>query len=231
MRLTKPHLDIGMFTNDIAAHRRFWSKQLGLRFDHKLELSDNWEQHRYDAHDSVVKVNHLRDPLAPDPRSGYVRLSIRSDRDAGWSGTTPDGDSVELVAPNQHGIVGIAITVASPDPPKMMDFYVNTMEFEALDEHTARCGDSLLFVETGPGGYEGTDFRGAGFRYLTVQIFDADESCAAIVARGGRLGQAPVSFRDVARYGFVCDPDGNWIEISARASLIGANSARRQNET
>ena len=36
-----------------------------------------------------------------------------------------------------------------------------------------------------------------------------------------RLAQAPVSLGQVARYGFVADPDGNWIEISARTSLTG----------
>ena len=95
------------------------------------------------------------------------------------------------------------------------------MEFEAAGPNVARCGDSLLFVEHGDGGTITDDFIGPAFRYLTVQIFDADESCNDIVARGGRLGRAPVSHGDVARYGFVCDPDGNWIEISARTSLTG----------
>jgi lactoylglutathione lyase len=73
----------------------------------------------------------------------------------------------------------------------------------------------------GGGGDDGDDFIGLGFRYLTVQIFDADEACAQIVARGGRLGRPPVTLGTVARYGFVRDPDGNWIEISARTSLTG----------
>jgi len=94
------------------------------------------------------------------------------------------------------------------------------MEFERLDAFTARCGDSLIFVEPGVGGGETEDFIGQGFRYLTVQIFDADQACQDIVQRGGRLARAPVSFGDIARYGFVKDPDGNWIEISARNSLI-----------
>jgi lactoylglutathione lyase len=79
----------------------------------------------------------------------------------------------------------------------------------------------LLFVEKGPGGEWHPDFIARGWRYLTVQIFDADQACAGIVARGGKLAQAPVSFGQVARYGFVADPDGNWIEISARTSLTG----------
>lgn len=221
MRLAKPHLDIGLFTNDIASQRSFWSDTVGLRLDHELNLGNGWVQHRYDAHDSVIKVNHIPDPLAPQPPSGYTGLTIaRADR-PGWQGRHPDGDRVRLVAPGTDGVVGIGITVSTPDPARMMDFYLGAMEFERADANTARCGDSLLFVEEGPGGSDGDDFIGPAFRYLTVQIFDADESCEQIVARGGRLGRAPVTHGEVARYGFVCDPDGNWIEISARASLTG----------
>jgi predicted enzyme related to lactoylglutathione lyase len=82
-------------------------------------------------------------------------------------------------------------------------------------------GDTMLFVEEGPGGSETADFVGPGYRYLTVQIFDADQSMQDIVARGGRIAREAVSFKDIARYGFVKDPDGNWIEMSARASLTG----------
>ena len=32
-------------------------------------------------------------------------------------------------------------------------------------------------------------------------------------ASGGRLGRAPITLGEVARYGFVLDPDGNWIEL------------------
>lgn len=221
MRLAKPHLDIGLFTNDITRHRSFWSDTVGLRLDHELTLKDGWVQHRYDAHDSVIKVNHYAQPLQAQPRSGYTALAIARDGATTWSGQHPDGDSVRLVAPGTDGIVGIGITVTTPEPERMMDFYLGAMAFESAGPRTARCGDSLLFVEKGPGGSATDDFIGPAFRYLTVQIFDADESCAQIVARGGRLGHAPVSFGDVARYGFVCDPDGNWIEISARTSLTG----------
>jgi lactoylglutathione lyase len=34
-------------------------------------------------------------------------------------------------------------------------------------------------------------------------------------------GYAPVSLGKVARISFVRDPDGNWIELSQRASLTG----------
>jgi len=221
MRLAKPHLDIGLFTNDIVAQRRFWSETVSLRLDHELAVGPGWVQHRYDAHDSVIKVNLREDPLPDLPPSGYVGLTIARAGAPAWAGQHPGGDAVRLVPPGTDGVVGIGVTVRSPDPDRMMAFYLEALEFERAGPYTARCGDSLLYVVEGPGGAVTDDFVGANFRYLTVQIFDADAACAQIVARGGMLGRAPVTLGEVARYGFVCDPDGNWIEISARASLTG----------
>jgi lactoylglutathione lyase len=221
MRLAKQHIDIGLFTNDIAKHRDFWANTVGLRLDHELDMGNGWVQHRFDAHDSVIKINHVPTPFPPMPRSGYTGLSIASDERAEWSGQHPNGDNVRVVRTGTDGIVGIGITVSTPEPARMMDFYLGVMEFEQAGPDVARCGDSLLFVVQGPGGSPSDDFKGPAFRYLTVQIFDADETCNDIAKRGGRISQAPVTFGTVARYGFVCDPDGNWVEISARASLTG----------
>ena len=79
MRLAKQHIDIGMFTNDIEAHRRFWGDTCGLRLDHELSFGDGWVQHRYDAHDSVIKVNQYPTPFEPTPPTGYVGLTIARD--------------------------------------------------------------------------------------------------------------------------------------------------------
>ena len=59
-----------------------------------------------------------------------------------------------------------------------MAIYVEAMEFDELSPSVARCGDRVLFVEQGPGGSETDDFVGPNFRYLTVQIFDADQAAA-----------------------------------------------------
>lgn len=222
MRLAKPRLDIGLFTPRIAAQRAFWSDTVGLPFDHELMLRAGWIQHRYDAHGSVVKVNHYEAPLPALPPSGYVEAIIATPGEGRVRALAdPDGNRVRLVPPGTRGVTRLGIVVRTPDPARMMAFYGEAMEFERVAPHIARCGDTLLLIEEGPGGSETDTFIGPGWRYLTVQIFDADAACAAIVARGGRLAQAPVDFRDVARYGFVKDPDGNWIEISARRSLTG----------
>jgi len=220
MLLAKHHLDIGLFTHDIAAHRAFWGDTVGLRLDHELTLREGWVQHRYDAQGSVIKINHYADALPAWPSSGYCGLTIARDGPA-WEGRHPGGETVRLVPPGTNGIVGIGVTVRTPEPARLMNFYLRAMAFEEAGPNVARCGDTLLFVEQGPGGTATEDFIAPNFRYLTVQIFDADAACADIVARGGRLARAPVSFGTVARYGFIADPDGNWIEISARTSLTG----------
>lgn len=221
MRLLKPHLDIGLFTNQIAQQRSFWSDTVGLRLDHELDFGNGTVQHRYDAHGSVVKVNHYPTPLPEQPPTGYVGLTIAGPDARHYEGRHPDGDAVRVVPRGTDGVVGIGITVRTPDTARLMRFYTEAMAFERVADDVARCGDTLLFVTPGPGGQPCNDFVGLAFRYLTVQIDDADLAMQEIVARGGRVAREPVTFGTVARYGFVEDPDGNWIEISARGSLGG----------
>ena len=63
--------------------------------------------------------------------------------------------------------------------------------------------------------------RARGFRYITIQVWDVDAAHREIVERGGLEGFAPRTLGSVARISFVRDPDGNWIELSQRASLTG----------
>ena len=225
MRLAKQHLDIGMFTTSLDRHHAFWEQEVGLRFDMVLPVPvrEGWVQHRFDAHNSVIKVNDYGSPLPATPPTGYVGLTIARNGGPLWEGMHPDGGLVRLVPKGTDGVVGIGITVATPNPARMMAFYIDAMEFERVSERVARCGDTLLFVETGVGGVESEDFigPGPGYRYLTIQIFDADQDTDGILRRGGRLANAAKDYGTVARVSFVKDPDGNWIEVSARASLTG----------
>jgi lactoylglutathione lyase len=220
VRLAKPRLDIGLFTDDIDAHREFWGGRAGLRLDHELTIEPGWVQHRFDAHGSVVKVNHIAAGIPPRPPSGITGLTVATEGQP-WTGTHPGGDRVSLVPPGTDGVTGIGITLTSADPDRLLAFYRDGLEFERVAPHTVRAGDTLLTVAEGPGGHDADDVVGPGFRYLTIQVFDTDAEMAAIVARGGRIARDPISFAGVARFGFVADPDGNWIEISARTSLTG----------
>jgi lactoylglutathione lyase len=222
MRLAKPRLDIGLFTDDIDAQRGFWGDVVGLRVDHELKIERGWVQHRYDAHGSVVKVNHIEAGIPGRPPSGITGLTVAVDgQTEPWVGRHPGGDRVELVAPGTGGVTGIGVTLTSPDPDRLYGFYRDAMEFEPVAPGVLRCGETVVTVFEGPGGADADDVVGPGFRYLTVQVFDADAEAAEIARRGGRIVREPISFAGVARFGFVADPDGNWIEISARTSLTG----------
>ena len=70
--------------------------------------------------------------------------------------------------------------------------------------------------------WPGPQWRGPGYRYTTVQVWDCLAEYAGILARGGTSGGEPRILGETVRYAFVCDPDGNHIEISQRASLTGS---------
>ena len=52
--------------------------------------------------------------------------------------------------------------------------------------------------------------------------FEVDREHAHVLAHGGREARAPVTLGTTARISMVRDPDGNWIELSQRASLTGS---------
>ena len=64
--------------------------------------------------------------------------------------------------------------------------------------------------------------HGPGWRYITFQVFKVDAEHAAVVANGGHEALAPVTLGTTARISMVRDPDGNWIELSQRASIVGS---------
>jgi lactoylglutathione lyase len=117
---------------------------------------------------------------------------------------------------------GIAILLRVNDAAQHDRFWTHAMQFERAGEGRYRCGDSLVVVgETGKVEHS-PEWRGPGYRYMTVQVWDCIAEYEGILARGGASGGAPRILGDTVRFAFVCDPDGNHIEISQRASLTGS---------
>jgi len=85
-----------------------------------------------------------------------------------------------------------------------------------------RAGETLLILEESPDAPADAGMQGKGWRYITFQVFKVDEELARILAKGGREAVAPVTLGTTARISMVRDPDGNWIEISQRASIVGS---------
>ena len=224
MRLAKPHLDIGLFTNRREAQLAFWQQRVGLEFDHLGKLGRGLHQLRHHMNGSIMKVNHARDPLPELPPSGYRKLYIARPGLASPEGLhDPDGNAVTLVPPGYRGITGIGIVLATADLAAAWAFWGGAMQFEAAGDDALRCGDTMLFLEHDPAaGPVPDDWVGPGYRYTTVQIFDCEAEHAGILARGGSEGRAPRVLGETVRFTFVRDPDGNWIEVSQRAQLTGS---------
>ena len=223
MKLAKPHLDVGLFSNRRDEQLAFWQHTVGLPYDHMGKLGGGVQQHRHHMNGSILKVNHARDPLPATAPSGIIGLQIaREGIERPQSLADPDGNTVTLVPKGQDGIEGVAILLRVNDPVAHDRFWTEAMQYERAAEGRYRCGDSLIVVaEQGRVEHRGPHWRGPSYRYTTVQVWDCVAEYEGILARGGRSGGDVRILGETVRYAFVCDPDGNHIEISQRASLTG----------
>ncbi|MBL6598605.1 MAG: VOC family protein [Alphaproteobacteria bacterium] len=210
----KPAFDVGFATNQLSAHEEFWGSTVGLAFDHMAKLGGGFRQHRWRLGDSIIKVNHTREPLADIPPGGYRSLGLNAAGSAEMA--TPDGVPVHL---RPDPSVDVTLYVVTRDLDAFARFYGEVLGLEADGAHGFRLGRSRIVAEIGdPPRIEG--WREKGLRYMTVQIFDCDKVTAAMERAGVEIGMSPRTIGQV-RYSFARDPDGNWIELSERASLTG----------
>lgn len=231
MRLAKNVIDFGLYTNVREPMLEFWQGEVGLPFEENLPAGGGIHQLRHGLNGSVMKINHARDPLGDQPPSGYRELWIaREGVGKARKLIDPDGNRVRLVAPGTRGITGIGILLGVRDVAAQQHFYGEVLGLEACGELAYRAGDSLLLFEHDPSvpadaaERNNPKMRAPGYRYLTIQIWDVNAAHAQILERGGMEGHPPMTLGKVARISFVRDPDGNWIELSQRASLTGSLS-------
>jgi lactoylglutathione lyase len=222
VNLAKPHLDVGLFSTRRDEQLAFWQQVVGLPYDHMGKLGGGVQQHRHHMNGSILKLNHSRDALPVVPPSGIVGLEIvREGIGAPRLLADPDGNKVTLVPGDPNGVQGIAILLKVNDPAAHDRFWTHVMQFERAGEGRYRCGDSLVVITERGHVERAKQWRGPGYRYMTVQVWDCLAEYAGILAHGGISGGEPRVLGDAVRYAFVVDPDGNHIEISQRASLTG----------
>jgi catechol 2,3-dioxygenase-like lactoylglutathione lyase family enzyme len=226
LKLAKPQVDIGLATNNLDPMLAFWQGTVGLKLDHVLPVRRGQKQHRHDAAGSVVKINHHVEPLPDAPPSGYCELIIAQQaRAAPQALADPDGNRVSLVPPGHDGVSQIGIRLSVRDLEAHRRFYTSALELTEEPRATGaafRAGETLIILERDRGASIDPGIRGKGWRYITFQVFKVDDVHAAVLAVGGREGMAPVTLGTTARISMVLDPDGNWIELSQRASIVGA---------
>jgi catechol 2,3-dioxygenase-like lactoylglutathione lyase family enzyme len=227
MRLAKPRLDIGFATNNAPAALEFWQKEIGLPFDHTQPIRRGYKQHRHDLCGSILKINQLYEPIPDNPRSGYLELLIARDGiEKPVTLSDPDGNRVSLVPRGQYGIERIGIRLGVRDIDKHRLFYREGLGLEEAGSISGRAsflaGDTVLMVEPSANAPHDAAFEGKGWRYITFQVFEVDREHAHVLANGGREGRSPQTLGTVARISMIRDPDGNWIELSQRASITGS---------
>jgi catechol 2,3-dioxygenase-like lactoylglutathione lyase family enzyme len=234
MELAKQFVDVGIFTNRLDEMRAFYSERIRLPYEELLPVGGGVRQYRYGLLGSVLKINHSRDPLPARIAGGYRMLSISDPRTPMLLPIQdPDGNDIELVPTGQRGINQIEIHIGVTDEAAFEHFYADALNAERLAAGRFKLGETAISFKRDPAAARApkapsaraTDviasMRAVGMRYITVQVRDVDAAHRRLMSMGVWEGAAPVSLGAVARISFIRDPDGNFIEISQRASLTG----------
>ena len=129
-----------------------------------------------------------------------------------------------LVPPGWRGITQAGIRLAVRSLEAHRAFYAGALGLaEEVWEGGAafRAGETLLILEVAADAPSDATMPGTGWRYITFQVFRVDADHARVLAAGGREAMPPTTLGTTARISMVRDPDGNWIELSQRASIVG----------
>ena len=234
MELAKRFVDVGIFTNRLDEMRAFYGERIRLPYEELLPVGGGVRQYRYGLLGSVLKINHSRDPLPPRIAGGYRKLSISDPRTPmPMPMQDPDGNDIELVPTGQRGVNQIEIHIGVTDEAAFEKFYGEAMQAERLGAGRFKLGETILSFQRDAAAVHAAkspsasaadviaSMRAVGMRYITVQVREVDAEHRRFMSMGVWEGAAPVSLGAVARISFIRDPDGNFIEISQRASLTG----------
>jgi lactoylglutathione lyase len=228
MDLAKPCIDVGLNTARVEPMLSFWREEIGLAYEGPLPIRNGLVQHRFVCDGSIVKINvHVAAP-APGPASGYREVLVA------WPGLSspvrladPDGNAVCLWPAGEAGLGQLGVRLRARDLAAHRAFYTAAFGFAEQPSPypgavAFAAGRSRLILEEDPDAAVDAGFDGPGWRYITLQVFKVDEAHARVLAAGAREAMAPRTLGTTARISMVLDPDGNWIELSQRASLVGS---------
>src|ERR1700674_1825738 len=232
MELAKRFIDVGVFTNLLDEMRTFYAERIRLPYEELLPVGGGVRQYRYGLLGSVLKINHSRDPLPVRIAGGYRMLSISDPRTPmPLPMQDPDGNDIELVPTGHRGINQIEIHIGVTDEAAFEHFYADALQAERLAANRFKLGETVVSFRQDPAAVRATksasagaiaSMRAVGMRYITVQVRDCDREHRRLTSMGVSEGAAPMTLGTVARISFIRDPDGNFIEVSQRASLTGS---------
>lgn len=223
MQFAREGFDIGLFSNERDAQLAFWQDDVGLPYDHMGKLGGGMQQHRHHLGPAILKMNHARDPLVGTPSAGYRCLRVAMPGlDAPRSLRDPDGNAVELVPARMASDWGYGLVMAVNDVARHASFFEEALGLARMEAGTFACGRSRLWLHQSETPVKSADdWRGPGYRYITFQIRDARAAMSEALAAGGTSGEPLRDMGELVRFGFIRDPDGNWIELSERTTFTG----------
>ena len=229
MRLAKPRIDIGFATNNAPAALVFWQNEIGLPFDHTQPIRRGLKQHRHDLCGSVLKINQLYEPLPDNPPSGYRELLIARDGVAAPQPMIdPEGNRVSLVPKGTYGIERIGIRLGVRDVKAHRRFYTEALGLRQGQPAgrdgamTFFAGDTVLIVEPSADAPHDAVRRRQGVALHHVPGVRGRPRARACAGPWRPRSACAGDVGTTARISMVRDPDGNWIELSQRASLTGS---------
>lgn len=220
--LSKPFVDIGLFTNRGDEMCAFYGEVLGLPALDTIEIEPGYVLHRLDAHGSALKLNVLSEPLPPR-RTNHDRFL--------WPDPTctdverlvdPDGNRIERVPVGHLDVDQVGIVSRVPSLDVAEAFAVGALGAAPLGGGRYRFGRTVLLFEIDPSPVRSGALESLGFTYTTLHVTDTVAVHQHLLASGCAEAIPPTPFGDITTYSFVRDPTGNWIEISRRADLAGA---------
>ena len=220
--LSKPFMDVGLFTNQGEAMRDFYSEEVGLEQTDVLDIEPGYQLYRYDASGSALKINALGESLERST-PGFRRILIaKAERSTPLELEDPDGMGVMLVPPGYEDVtqVGIVWTVRSLATAEA--FAERAIGAEKLGTARYRVGETTLLFEEDPASPRMGALETVGFTYPTLHVRDVLGAQAAVTSSGFEEAIPPTPFGEVTTYSFVSEPFGNWIEVSQRADLAGS---------
>ena len=221
MKVAKDCIDVGVQTNNLEAMLEFWTREVGLPYDELLKIGGGVHQHHLALKGSIFKLNHARSTLPGKTPTGYRELPIASNVSKTTPLTDPDGNKVTLIPVGLNGITNIGMKMVVRSLGDTRRFFTKSVRAEPLSDTSFRWGTTVFLLEEDKNVLIGGGMQGAGYRYMTVQLFKVDNGHAEALERGALEGSAPVTLGSTARISFITDPNNNWIEISQRKSLTG----------
>ncbi len=223
MELAKPALDVGLYTNQLDPMLAFWQDQAKVPFSEMLPVGKGVRQHRHAIGDSVLKINHQREPLAGGQPTGLRALTVYS-AEVAEPVELLDPDGNELILAPVEEQLNLTLHLHTADLDAQRHFYGSVLNLAEHGTDGFAVGASRIQLQHDPQANPGAPFTRAavGFRYMTLQVFDVVGTHQEVLRKGGREGMAPVRLGDVAYISFVLDADGNWLEISQRKSITGS---------